>query len=738
MAKKQNIISFRVVLFLIVSFFMLLGGITFYILISNKTKQENKFIAMFNQLDRQRQINFVHENIFFNVELFRQYELTTNTDEQLFFSNKINQSFKRLELTLDSIRLVSKQEDEEIFVRQLYFNFQKVKEITLDAISSNSRLSDIRSEQYFLLLAKMKKNSNSISVFYKKNKLNSQENFNIGSGVQKFLIFIFVVGVIIGFFLLYLISRELRESVFNINKSFNDVLHNEIAEVSATSNIAELNTFNVRLVETNRFFLDIRDFVDNLVQDDFENEEFKDRTDFLFQKLEKLRYKLIENKKEISTQEAESLKRDWINSGLSKFNEVLRLYSGNLNELSSQLITSLVKYLKAIQGGIFIVSDEDEDHLELYASFAFNRKKYLQKTIKFGDGLVGTAVTEKRTIYLTELPPDYLEISSGLGETQPLALLIVPLLRDNVVYGVMELSSFSVFSKTEIEFVEKVAELTALTINTEKINHKTVKLLGESQRKSDELATQEEEMRQNLEELRATQEESKRKEKKLQLNIDSVDDKLPKIVLKPDRSVDSLNAKFIELTKFNMSLFFGKLIDEFLTPKSIQNFNEAWKRSLDKRDSEFRLNFISINKDFFGVLVPIIDFETGALIEMFFFLRDVSDFTVESAELGKIVKEKEFKITELVEETTVINRNVENQKVLFNQIFATWTKHLSAAELVNEAKQGLESKILKIEGDKKKISEKNEFLKHQLKDIVDKKSGNDDIDSEYKDWLDNL
>jgi transcriptional regulator with GAF, ATPase, and Fis domain len=115
-------------------------------------------------------------------------------------------------------------------------------------------------------------------------------------------------------------------------------------------------------------------------------------------------------------------------------------------------------------------------------------------------------------VYLTQLPPSYLQITSGLGESSPKCLLIVPLKIQDKVEGVLEIASFQEMKDYEIAFVEKLAETIAASISGVKINARTRTLLEDAQMQSEVMRAQEEEMRQNMEELIATQEEMKRKE----------------------------------------------------------------------------------------------------------------------------------------------------------------------------------------------------------------------------------
>ena len=209
----------------------------------------------------------------------------------------------------------------------------------------------------------------------------------------------------------------------------------------------------------------------------------------------------------------EEKRRSWATAGLAKFSEILRS-DNNMTELCHKILASLVKYLEANQGGIFILQGElgQEQYFELVSSYAYDKKKFQERRIEMGEGLVGQCCLEKETIYLTDVPEEYVNITSGLGMANPTSILIVPLKINDNVEGVLELASFKVFDQHEITFIEKLAENICSSISGTKANERTHNLLKDSQMLTEQLRAQEEEMRQNLEELIATQEESSRKE----------------------------------------------------------------------------------------------------------------------------------------------------------------------------------------------------------------------------------
>jgi methyl-accepting chemotaxis protein len=223
---------------------------------------------------------------------------------------------------------------------------------------------------------------------------------------------------------------------------------------------------------------------------------------------------LLEMRTSLLEAKAKDQREKFKNTGLAELSAILRNSASDVEELSQQVIRHVINYLQINQGGIFILrSDEGSPYLSLTACYAFERKKYLERRLAVGEGLVGQAVLEKDTIYLAEVPTDYVNITSGLGKATPRSILIVPLKTSDEVVGVIELAAFRPFEPFEIEFLEKIAESIAASVKAVQISQQTKELLAQARINEEELRSQEEEMRQNMEELQATQEEADRKVK---------------------------------------------------------------------------------------------------------------------------------------------------------------------------------------------------------------------------------
>ena len=356
--------------------------------------------------------------------------------------------------------------------------------------------------------------------------------------------------------------------------------------------------------------------------------------DVLGESLLGMRESLIKAKEQENLRKIEDEKISWATAGVAHFAEILRRNTDNMDEFSFQVISHLVKYVGANLGAIFLYNDDNikDPHFELAASYAYERRKYKEKRIELGEGLVGRCAQEMETIFMTEIPADYIKVGSGLGYDTPTCLLLVPLKLNEKVYGVIELASLEVFGKHIVSFVEKIGESIAATISTVKINIKTVKLLDESRMKSEELASQEEEMRQNMEELQATQEESARKSAETDSLINALNASSYVIEYDPKGKVISVNDEYLKLTNQSADQLIGThhadniLMDE----KQLTEYNQFWSDLsngiIKKETSQLQLG----NKvyTFIETYSPIFD-ENRNVVKILKIAHNITDFIEE-------------------------------------------------------------------------------------------------------------
>lgn len=337
--------------------------------------------------------------------------------------------------------------------------------------------------------------------------------------------------------------------------------------------------------------------------------------DSLGKSLNTMQNNLLIARQENEKKQKEEEKQNWAIQGQAKFAEILRQYNNNIEELGSEIIKNLVKYVEANQGGIFLLkeSKEEENYLSLIAAYAYNRPKLMQKKIKIGEGLIGTCVEEKETTYLTDIPENYIEITSGLGGATPTALLMIPLIIENKILGAIEIAGFKKFEKHEILFAEEIAKSIAATINTVQINLKTTELLKHSQAQAQEMKEQEEEMRQNMEELKATQEEAARKETEMKALVEAIN--ISNYVIEYDRGgyITHINKNYLELLKISekeiVGSHYSKMVEFIGEETDAHNafWNELTMGKVQKRKSTVKVE--DKNLLFAETYTPIKDLE---------------------------------------------------------------------------------------------------------------------------------
>lgn len=334
-----------------------------------------------------------------------------------------------------------------------------------------------------------------------------------------------IIGLLITTYLLVNMSSRITRPLYLINNKISEVSRGKI-DADNKLNISTGDETETMARNTNTLMekLHEKTLYAGKIKDGDLNAEFElaSEEDELGKNLQELKSGLLKAKEENEQRRKEDQQTNWSNTGLAKFADHLREYTNNLDEFCYNIISNLCKYVGADIGGMYILNDNNEkdQFLELKASFAYDRRKYIENRVGINEGLVGSSFLEKGKTYIEDIPDEYMSIDSGLGETSPNVLLIVPLLFNDAALGIFEIASLKKFEPHEITFIEKVAEITASTLQSVKTNMTTSELLERSRQQSEELQSQEEEMRQNMEELQATHEEMSRREESQKKEIE--------------------------------------------------------------------------------------------------------------------------------------------------------------------------------------------------------------------------
>ncbi len=379
-----------------------------------------------------------------------------------------------------------------------------------------------------------------------------------------------------------LVYFAMRELIMDISNKVVDV-ENELARLNAKNRA-------------------IYNFVEQLRQGrtdiTFDHEFLQDR---LIQSLIKLRDELQRSREEEEQRKKEEEHRHWINEGLAKFSAILRENLDNLTGLAEEITSNLTRYLDAKQAAFFVIEEEKgEKYLNMIAFFAYDRKKFPDKKLMWGEGLIGAAVIEKNIVVLNDTTEDFVEITSGLGGANPRAIIIAPLVdsEDNV-HGAIEMASFKPFEDYQVTFIEQIAQSIADTIANIKRNLRTQELLRESQKQAEILAQQEEKMRRNMEELKMLQLEAAKQSEEFVSFTNSVNKALIRAEFTREGFLVYANENFLKLLGYNDYFeVINKHVTNFLSDSDRDVFDTLWNSFVEEgRVYDADIRFVTRNME---------------------------------------------------------------------------------------------------------------------------------------------
>jgi signal transduction histidine kinase/ActR/RegA family two-component response regulator len=209
---------------------------------------------------------------------------------------------------------------------------------------------------------------------------------------------------------------------------------------------------------------------------------------------------MLRNLRETTRQ---NIEEDWLKTNREGFTRMLQ-GQRDLGTVTTMILSELAPLVSAQHAVFYVVtkpSDGTEPVLQLEAGYGFEERRNLSTSFRFGEGLVGQCAKEKKRILLTDVPSDYVQISSGLGASTPLNIIVLPVLFEGSVRAVIELASFTPFSVTHQAFLDKLPESIGLVLNTIEADMVTANLLEQSQSQAQELRSQQEELRESNEDL---------------------------------------------------------------------------------------------------------------------------------------------------------------------------------------------------------------------------------------------
>lgn len=233
----------------------------------------------------------------------------------------------------------------------------------------------------------------------------------------------------------------------------------------------------------------------------------------------------------------------WLQTKIAKLTGFLH-GKNDLSKVLKTFIQELVPVIGCNYGAIYLTDEvDDKTVLRLQAGYALYDMTRYKNVIAIGEGLVGQAAASKRWINLEEVPADYIKIHSGIGETEPKSLLIVPILFEEKVKGVIELASITQITEIQRKLISEIVESVGTTVNTIRGQMRVEALLCESQTLTEELQTQSEELMSQQEELTRSNEQLNERTRELKESEELLQAQQAEL----ERSNRALKQKTIEL-----------------------------------------------------------------------------------------------------------------------------------------------------------------------------------------------
>ncbi len=372
---------------------------------------------------------------------------------------------------------------------------------------------------------------------------------------------------------------------------------------------------------------------------------------------------MIRNLKDTTLKNSE---QDWLKTNLAKFSRMLQ---GQKDLLTvGRLILSELAPVVSAQQGVFYTMDSSKDnepYLKLLASYAHRERKNVDNRFKLGEGLVGQCALEKEKILLTNVPRDYTTIGSGLGEANPLNVLVLPVVFEGQVKAVMELASFDRFSPTHQAFLDQLTESIGIVLNTIEANTRTEDLLKQSQSLAKELQSQQQELQQTNQQLG---------EKAKLLADQNVEVERKNREVEQARQALEEKAKQLALTSKYKSEFLANMSHELRTPlNSLLILSDELSRNKDQNLSskqvEFARTIHASGNDLLALINDILDLskiESGTVIvdvgEVM--LRDLQEYVERT--FGHVAETKKLEFA--VERSPELPRAIQTDAKRLQQI----------------------------------------------------------------------
>ncbi|MCK5878022.1 MAG: response regulator [Candidatus Marithrix sp.] len=393
-----------------------------------------------------------------------------------------------------------------------------------------------------------------------------------------------------------------------------------------------------------------------------------------------------------------SQESNWLKTGQTELNEIMR-GEQDLNVLTQNIINYLATYVNA-QTGIFFLAQDDS--FKLNSSYAYKQRSHNNIEFKLGEGLVGQAAFEKKSIIFNQVNQEHISITSGLGESKPATIFIIPLLYEQEVLGVLELAATRSFTALEIELLEQVADNIAIIINSAESRLRMQSLLNESQQLTQNLQDQQQEMLESEERIRAI--------------VDTVVDAI--ITIDEQGIIDTFNPAAEQIFGYSWSEIVDQNVN-ILMPEPYHSEHEQYLANYGNTDKPVgeRRELVGKRRD--GTTFPIdIAVNEMPLDEKRMFIgiiRDISEQKQSEAVLQEQQEELQASNEELQAQQEQLQANNEELQTQQEELQAANEELQAQQEELRVANNVLEDKTIALEESKQDLETKAKALELSTK-----------------------